>query len=417
MSLEAELTVLRETTVRPNRLRDTQWLDRYLAGSSERPPILLGLGETWTDTPPQLIRALADVPGSAHGYQLSMYGLPRLRAVLKDYMTVGHRIAQWEGSYEVAVNWGGTRSTMADFAQLIRDRRPGSLRATVVAPAWDYAGVLEPLGFDMQYLDVSENGWQPDRDLVQAFAAKAGRTDLLVLNPQHNPTGLSWSADALDALLDLARSSGAAILVDDAYYGFANPGDDRVSAVTAILADDQLRSMDWLQVRSMGKQFHCNGWGIGAVTGPPQLLDDVVNNYRARRVFNTGALEQHAMASWLADKPAVTDYLRDERETYAHRRHAVGAALAAAGCLPGDIIAGPTAPYALIPVVADYMGRTDDYLEACAVRAGVFLSSIWPSDRALNPGVAGDRHVRMFLGAEADRLTEAVIRLRDAGLA
>jgi N-succinyldiaminopimelate aminotransferase len=419
MNVTPDLATLREQAVRPNRLRDTVWLERYLA--SERPygdPLLLGLGETWRDTPGELVRALADVPASAHGYQLSMYGLPRLREVMKAYVSRTQRLDAHQGAFEVAVSWSGTRAAMGYYGQMIRSMRDGPLVATAVSPSWDYAGVLEPLGFRMQYLDVSRSGWRLDPEAVRAFADEAQRTDLLVLNPQHNPTGESWSQPTVDALLGVARADGSAILVDDAYFGFAHAGDGRASAVAQILDDEALRASTWLAVRSFGKQFHCNGWGIGAVTAPPSLLDDFVNDHRARREFNIGGVQQHAMARWLADERAVADYLHAEEQTYEGRRKSLIDALAGAGFRRDGIVAGPAAPYALIPVPSSFRGHTDEYLQACAVRAGVFLSSVWPADRALT-GTRPDEgdHVRMFLGMDTSGLVEAVERLHDAGLA
>jgi aspartate/methionine/tyrosine aminotransferase len=419
MRVTPELAVLLETAIRPNRLRDTAWLERFLgSGSTYRDPLLLGLGETWRDTPPALVQALAQVPASAHGYQLSMYGLPRLRETLKHYVSRTQRLDSHRGAFEVAVSWDGTRSAMADYAQLVADRRGGLLVATAVGPSWDYAAVLEPLGFRMQYLDVSRSGWRLDPNAVRVFAGRAERTDLLVLNPQHNPTGESWSQATVDSLLDIARHDDSAILVDDAYFGFANLDADRTSAVAQILDDGELAESTWLAVRSLGKQFHCNGWAIGSITAPPPVLDDLVNDYRTRRAFNTGAVQQHAMACWLEDEPAITAYVGAEQQTYDRRRAALLDALDEAGFNRQNIVAGQAAPYVLIPIPAAYRGHSAEYLEAAAVRCGVFMSSVWPADRPLGGVRPGeDDYVRAFLGLDAAELIEAVARLRESGLA
>src|SRR5690606_3915085 len=139
MSIPAELL---EEEVRPNRLPDTEWLSQFRASGDRRKPILLSLGERWEGIPPALVTALASVPPSAHGYQLSMYGLPRLRRILRDYIRDTHRLGGLDDRYEVAVSWTGTRSVMRDFAEMLAPRfgdGPPPL-ALAVAPAWDYAG-------------------------------------------------------------------------------------------------------------------------------------------------------------------------------------------------------------------------------------------------------------------------------------
>ncbi|MEU2157982.1 pyridoxal phosphate-dependent aminotransferase [Streptomyces sp. NPDC019396] len=416
-----DLDTLLERHVHPNRLPDTNWLDRFLA-RSDRPgePILLGLGEVWGRTPQVLVDGLRDVPDAAHGYQLSMYGLPRLRSVLRQYIRDTHRLSRYEGDFEVAVSWTGTRSAMRDYAELLLAAHPrGTPVAAAVAPSWDYAGVLEPLGFRMAYLATADSGhWEPRPDTVAAFASTlTERLDLVILNVQHNPTGLSWTVDAVRALLHMAAEHQAAILIDDAYYGFADPEGEPASAVRELLGHQGARHLPWLAVRSLGKQFNCNGWSLGALTGPPALLDRLVNDYRARHSFNTGGLLQNAMARWLESRSAVEDYLRVERRLYRRRRETVTECLIRAGVPGDDIICGSSGPYLLMPVPGHAGGSSRaDYLEQCAVRAGVLMSDAWPADRVLDTRGRHGRHVRMFLGREPEVLTEACERLQSAGL-
>jgi len=408
MSIPAELL---EEEVRPNRLPDTEWLSQFRASGDRRKPILLSLGERWEGIPPALVTALASVPPSAHGYQLSMYGLPRLRRILRDYIRDTHRLGGLDDRYEVAVSWTGTRSVMRDFAEMLAPRfgdGPPPL-ALAVAPAWDYAGVLEPAGFAMAYLyPGEENGWQPSPGLITSWRPQPGRRlGVVVINAQHNPTGLQWSPAAVEAFIRLAAEHRAAVLIDDAYYGFVDPAAGPTSALQQmIVAADS--SLPWLAVRSLGKQFNCNGWAIGAVTGPPDLLDDLVNEVRARHTYNHGVHLQSAMADWLSDRPAVEEYLAAERAAYALRRTTARDALIRYGVT--DIVAGPTNPYLLFPVPGDR--RT--FLRRAAAEAGVLLSDVWPAARHLGPHPG--RHVRMYLGREPRELIEAVNRLADAEL-
>ncbi|AGL19165.1 pyridoxal phosphate-dependent aminotransferase [Actinoplanes sp. N902-109] len=410
MSVPAELL---EHRIAPNRLPDTEWLNTWLARADRREPILLGLGERWEGIPGPLAAALATVPASAHGYQLSMYGLPRLRAVLRDYIRDTHHLAGHEDRFEVAVSWTGTRSVMLDFAGLVAARQAGRpALALAVAPSWDYAGVVEPAGFTMAYLDPAEpGGWLPDAATVAAWEPPADRhLGLVVINAQHNPTGLDLGAGTVQAMIALAVRHGAAVLIDDAYYGFADPADEPASALHHLLEDPRADGLTWLAVRSLGKQFNCNGWALGAVTASPALLDELVNGVRANHTYNHGGHLQSAMASWLADRAAVEAYLADERRAYAARRQVAVRALAAAGV--SDVVAGPAGPYLLFPVPAGFSRH--DYLRRAAVGTGVLMSDAWPATRPLDPHTG--RHIRMYLGREPAQLAEAVDRLARAGL-
>jgi aspartate/methionine/tyrosine aminotransferase len=403
-----------EPDVAPNRLPDSRWLQASLREGRE--PILLGLGERWGGTPEPLVRALATAPDSAHGYQLSMYGLPRLRAVLAQYLRQSHRLHDVAGAYETAVSWTGTRLVMRDFAELVLAQRPDLAGACAVAvgPAWDYAGVFEPLGFRLSYLVPSGGQWAPTAESVASFAAtRRRRIGLVVINAQHNPTGLSWDAAAVRALLRLAAVNRAAVLVDDAYYGFADPADNPTSALRELLSLPEAADLPWCAVRSLGKQFNCNGWGIGAVVARPDLLDELVNAYRAEHTYNSGGVLQHAMAEWLADTAAVRAYLAAERDFYAASRGAAIVGLVGHGIAPADIVAGPAAPYLLYPVPPGWPSR-GAYLQSCGLEAGVLMSDAWPSVRPLGP--QDGRHIRMYLGREPEVLAEACRRLGQAGL-
>ncbi|MEU7846061.1 pyridoxal phosphate-dependent aminotransferase [Micromonospora parva] len=409
MSVPAELL---EHAVHPNRLPDTEWLSQFRARNDGREPIMLGLGERWEGIPAALVAALAEAPPSAHGYQLSMYGLPRLRTVLRDYIRDTHRLGGLDDRYELAVSWTGTRSVMRDFAELVAAQRGGGPPplALAVAPSWDYAGVLEQAGFAMAYLTPGEgDGWLPTPDLIGSWRPDPGcRLGLVVINAQHNPTGLQWSAASVDAFIRLAAEHGAAVLIDDAYYGFIAPEAEPTSALAQMVAASAAMDVPWVAVRSLGKQFNCNGWAIGAVTGPPGLLDDLVNDVRARHTYNHGAHLQSAMAHWLSDRPAVEEYLAAERTAYAVRRTTALDALTRCGV--ADIVAGPANPYLLFPVAGDR--RT--FLRRAATEVGVLLSDAWPAARRLGPHPG--RHVRMYLGREPEDLAEAVDRLATAEL-
>ncbi|HEY4454015.1 MAG TPA: pyridoxal phosphate-dependent aminotransferase [Pseudonocardiaceae bacterium] len=412
MTLDPAVSPLRgllADDVRVNRLRDVAWLTEYLeSGARFGEPIMLGLGETWSHTPPQLLAALREVPADSHGYQVSMYGLPPLRRVLKNYVADTQRLSP-EGRWELAVSWAGTRSVMRDFAA-------GLPLGTVlaVAPAWDYAGVFEPMGFDTSYVsfDPAERSGPSAERAYAAASEISGDLAMVVINAQHNPTGANWSSELVAALIEIALGRGAAILIDDAYYGLCPPELPATSALEILLTRLAGRPapIPWLGVRSLGKQFHCNGWALGTIVAEPELLDELVNEVRPRHAFNYGGALQWAMARWLRDRQRVEHYLDEERATIASKRAAV------LGWLPPEVasrvIAGPAAPYLLYPVPAGL--DVTEYLRRAAVECGVALSDAWPLARVGNPTSTG--YVRLYLGPELAELRTAYERLDRAGL-
>lgn len=403
------LRALMDDDVRPNRLPDVAWLGEYLeAGARAGEPILLSLGETWASTPEALLAALRQVPPDSHGYQISMYGLPTLRKVLKEYVADTQRLPRTT-SWELAVSWTGTRSAMRDFATTLK-------RGTVlaVAPAWDYSGIFEPLGFDSAYVPFApaERSGPSVEGARAVAAAVPGNLAMVVINAQHNPTGANWAPELVEALIEIAIERGAAILIDDAYFGVCQLDPPPTSALEILLTrlGGEKSPVPWLGVRSLGKQFHCNGWALGAAIAEPALLDDLVNDLRPQHTFNYGIHLQWAMAQWLTDRPEVERYLNRQRADTADKRTAV------LDWLPlgtrERVISGPAAPYLLYPVPEGI--AVTEYLRRAVLECGVVLSDAWPLAR-VGP-TASTGYVRMYLGPGLADLRTARDRLAAVGL-
>ncbi|WNV85804.1 pyridoxal phosphate-dependent aminotransferase [Umezawaea sp. Da 62-37] len=401
-------------SVAPNRLRDVGWLREYLAaGSPAGDPIVLSLGEPWGGVPDGLLAALRDVPGHAHGYQMSMYGLPRLRRSLRDYVARTQGLPS-DGRWELAVGWTGTRSAMCDFARHLAGagHRPGGT-VLVLGPSWDYAGVFAPYGYRVEHLDcLGADGFAVDEAAIRAWRpADGGDVAVVVVNAQHNPSGHDLAPGVCRALLELALDASAAILVDDAYFGVSDASPPTsASALLHELLGEADPPAPWLAVRSLGKQFHCNGWALGAVLAEPAFLDEFVNVTRTHHTYNHGVLLQWAMADWLADTGGVEAFLRAEREACRAKREYVVGRLRAAGVPDRRIVTGPAAPYLSFPVPEGDHGHA----RRCVLEAGVVLSEMWPLARVAERDDSG--YLRLFLGPERAVLAEALDRLDGAGL-
>lgn len=427
----ADLEHLLRDEVLPNHLPDVEWLLDYLDNDCPHgDPIVLSLGETWSRAPTQLTQLLNAQPQLVHGYQLSMYGLPAFRRTLREYIIRSQRITA-QTAFEVAVTWSGTRSMMFDYGRLLRtdhtDQRTPVVIAT--APGWDYAGVFEPLGFTMRYLQLQpEQSFAPSLEeydaLIEAVSQNpAERLALVVINAQHNPTGVNWSPQVVRRMVRAAIEAEAAILLDDAYYAVHSPKIEPTSALNILLqelaqASDAQAQQRWLDVRSLGKQFHCNGWALGAVIAHPVTLDRLVNEFRVQHQYNyLGALQQ-AMSLWLAN-PASDDFLATLREEYDHKRSVIGALLEQRLNYPRDkFFLGECTSYVLFAIPEVYVAQPDgvrQYLRDCFTHTGVLYSDPWLMPR-VGPAQGKLYYARMYLGPELDVLETAIERMARAGL-
>ncbi|WP_431782527.1 pyridoxal phosphate-dependent aminotransferase [Streptomyces chumphonensis] len=410
----------------PNDHEDAHHIRRYEAhGGDARDLVYLSLGETWTAVAPGLAATLADqVPVHAHGYTLSPYGLPALREVLRAYIARTHDLPPSGGTpYDVAVSQSGTRAAMSDFGRLLL-RAPRTADATPTAlvptPGWDYRGVLAPLGYRLRsYSLCPDQGWQPDVEEVETLLDGAGRDALLVLNPQHNPTGTDWAADRVRGIIGAAVAHRSAVLIDDAYYAIHHPGEPPTNALRILMEEMTPTSAPWLATRTLGKQFHCNGWGIGALTAAPATLADLAR-IAQERSYGCALPLQAAMAAWLESDAADT-FLHQLREAYATTRGRVADRLHRdLGFPPQAVHPGTCSAYLRFQVPDRFVrdGSEAHYRRLC-VAAGVLpgagsmtASPGAPAPRARRPSA----YVRLFVGQPGHVLDEALDRLTRAGL-
>ncbi|WP_394846242.1 aminotransferase class I/II-fold pyridoxal phosphate-dependent enzyme [Pendulispora brunnea] len=431
------LESLLEDDVLTSRMPDVGLLTRYLKdGCPHGAPICMSFGETWNQVAPGLVTRVTSEPRHVHGYQLSMYGLPVLRRTVRDYLIEDHGlagVAETGRDFEVAVTWSGTRSAMFDFGRLLLDRGDvaSASRTPVVlaaGPSWDYEGALAPLGYRVRYHALRpETGFRPSLEEVHAVldridANPEERLAMVVINAQHNPTAVNWDADFVSALIRIAMDRKAAILVDDAYFAVHDEGVSATSALRLLLCElatrrDPDARCRWLAVRSLGKQFHCNGWGLGGMVADPAILDLLVNRYRLHNSLMYGGVHQHAMADWLR-APESRQFLRNQQRLYTEKRRFIGEFMKARLHYPEAAVhLGKTTSYIMFAAPKAYASipeGLDRFKMDCFRDTGVLFAPAWPW-----PYAAGTQHhlpyLRMFIGADFDAIRVALRRLADAG--
>ncbi len=403
------------------------------AGGDLSEVIYLSLGETWHGPPRGLLAHLAAVPAHAHGYVLSPYGLPELQTVLRRWIPTSHRLdpVGLHRDYDVAACHGSTRAAMFDLGRWLRQEQPAGRPVLICpSPGWDYPGVYATptLGYDVhRYTLKPQDGFQPDpaavAEVLHRARARTRGPIILAINAQHNPTGANWTPPRVRGMIRAGLDAHAVVLIDDAYYGLTDPDTEPTSAL-AILLDELAaqpagRRPPWLAVRSLGKQFHCNGWGIGALTAAPRTLE-ALGQLATERTYASAIPAQAALARWLAED-ASTEFLTQQRAAYAaKRRTATHLLTGRLGYPPDAVVGGCCTAYLLARIPYRYT-RPDaevaatGYRELVLARALVLLGEAHMTSpgRAVN---AAGGWIRIHLGATAQDLTQALERIANAGL-
>lgn len=419
------LEILLRDNIRPNHLAEVEWLLEYMNTPENRtaPPIFLSLGQSNT-FPPQLHNYLAQSPDFVHGYGLSMYGYPPLRKTLQKYIELEYCLPPEyysKGLYEVAVAQTGTRACIFNFALWLRDYYINNCigRLFTFAPGWDYASIFKFCKFEVSYLELEiNNGFLPDADNVRNelnASLSRGEKPVLALNVQHNPTGVNWDRSITEQILSWCVEHQVPVLFDDAYFAVCEPS-VQATPVQAILlkllSSGGFFNYPWLGLRSLGKQYCCNGWGIGILSAPPDLLDQLVNRYQTIHHYNINGAFQYAMNEWLMS-PASERFVASNNAQIANNRALFTNALVhKLGYDDKSLPHSVCTSYQLFPLPGSFaQNDTARFIQTCINKAGIVFSDAWPVPHNDKDALKKYNYVRCFLGGDSARLTEAIERM------
>jgi N-succinyldiaminopimelate aminotransferase len=353
-----------------------------------------------------LRKRLASAPDHAHGYQLSMFGVPALRSAQFNRIVDQHQLTEKQAEHlQIGITATGTRSVMYDFGEFVRSAAGDPCLpnyAIAVSPGWDYPGTFASIGFKCIGMPITHaNNFQPEFEFFKKTLQEIERTPrgsiLWIINAQHNPTGANWTPDFLSDLFALVLSTrDCAVLIDDAYYPAALPLKP-TNALNQWLAAIAGRpaSPKWVQTRSFGKEFRCNGWGIGSYLSSPEIVGELAQHYASRRTYNIGAIYQHALAQWLNQPEyfAFVEQSQNRRESNFRRFCEWSSAMHDAYGLRGFCTG--FVPYGAFQCPPS-IGK-NDFIRDCMRQAGVLVSAFVDG--------SGTDFVRLYLDLE-----EAVVQ-------
>ncbi|HZH28815.1 MAG TPA: aminotransferase class I/II-fold pyridoxal phosphate-dependent enzyme [Azospirillaceae bacterium] len=301
-----------------------------LQPATNRPPVVMSIGEP-QHTPPDLIRdAIAKSPPDAWGKYPPMAGTPEWRAaalgwLARRYPLGGRLVDPDKGILPLA----GTREGLYLAAQLCVPSQKAGRQPAVLLPnpfyaVYDGAGRLA--GAEPVYLPATrETGFLPDLDAIPEDTL--ARTALMFLTSPANPQGACADAAYLRKALALARTYGFTLAVDECYadiYDAAPP----VGALDAAAGTgggpagggDPLANL--LVFHSLSKRSSAAGLRSGFVAGDARLIQAFARMRSYAHAGTPVAGFAAATALWADDAHA-----EENRRLYRQKIDAAEAAL------------------------------------------------------------------------------------------
>lgn len=353
--------------------------------------ISLGIGDPDTPTPAHVVARLSEAARNPDNHRYPDYeGLPAFRQAAAEWMARRYDV-RIDPATEV-VSLIGSKEGIANMAVAFVDPDDVVLVPDPGYPVY-HIGTSFNGGVTYRLPLRRENAFLPDLAAIPTDVAR--RAKLLWLNYPNNPTAAVAPRGFFAEAIRFAERHGV-IICHDAAYAEIYFG-ERPPSLLELPGGREVG----IEFHSLSKTFSMTGWRVGFAVGHPELvagLGKVKTNVDSG-VFQ--AVQEAAIAALTGDYGVVERL----RALYRERRDVLVPGLARIG-LPCDPPAGTF--YVWVPVPS---GQTAAALATrCLTEAGVVVT---PGNGF---GDAGEGYIRLTLCSPAERLREAVERLRGLGL-
>jgi LL-diaminopimelate aminotransferase len=354
--------------------------------------ISLGIGDPDLPTPPHIIQALALAAADPKNHQYPSY---------EGMLTFRKAAADWYRG-----RFGVTLDPVTEVLTLIGSKEgighlplafvnPGDV-VLVPDPAYPVyqAGTLFAGGESYFMPLTAARSFLPDLGAIPTAVLK--RAKILWLNYPNNPTGAVAPREFLAEAVSFARQHRLILAHDAPYSEIAFDG-YRPESILNIPGAKEVA----IEYHSVSKTYNMTGWRVGFAVGNAEVLAGLG---RVKQNLDSGvfqAVQQAGIAALAGSQQCVADNCRIWQE----RRDILIGGLRDMGFA----VASPRASfYAWVPVPAGF--TSSSFCVELLVKAGVVVT---PGNGF---GAAGEGFVRAAFTVNADRIREAIDRLRTLGI-
>jgi aspartate/methionine/tyrosine aminotransferase len=263
--------------------------------------INLGIGRSDFDTPAHIKQAAKQALDAGMVHYSSNYGLPELREAIATKLEQDNGLTYDPGS-EIIVTVGTNEAVLMAMAATLNPDdeviipNPAWLHYFYCARLTGAVPVAVPLHEEMEFK------LNPD-DVTRAITP---RTRMLVVTTPHNPTGSVLDEETLKALADIAEKHDLIVLSDEIYEKIIYDGVEHVSF--ASLPGMRERT---LMVNGFSKAYAMDGWRLGYVTAPSELIAVLIRVHQYTTVCATTFIQMGALAAYRGSQDTVAEMVAE----------------------------------------------------------------------------------------------------------
>lgn len=345
----------------------------------------LTLGQPDFDTPQPIKDAAIDAINTKSMKYSHNTGLFELREAISDYYKEKYDAA-FDPNGEVLVTVGGSEG-IDGILRAILD--PGD---EVIVPAPTYLGyepIIELSGGVTKFVDMTDTGLIATPELIENNITD--KTKAVILNYPTNPTGVTYTKEQMDALVEVFRRHDIFIITDEIY------GENTLEGEHISLAGYTDIKEKVLVINGLSKSHGMTGWRIGYVVGHRTNMEEVT----AVHLYNTicaSIPSQYAAIEALRNQLHVPKEMNAE---YIKRRDYIYDRLINMGLE----VEKPTGAFYIFPSVEKY---EHDSFKFCTDLLETVQLAVVPG-RSFSE--FGEGHIRLSFACSMEELEAAAHRL------
>lgn len=351
--------------------------------------IAFNIGEPDFPTPNHIKEAAIKSIEQDQSFYSHSRGVLELRQEISHYLERKYQL-DYSADEEIIVTAGATEAL---YLALIGLLNPGD-QVLVVDPSYViYHSQIVLAGGETVPIDVSNTGFKLTPDQLEAGLASHSRVKALVFNFPTNPTGVSYTAQEIEALAAVIKAHEIFVIADEVYSEF--------SYETEHVSIARFIPENTLLVNGASKSHAMTGWRSAFLAGPAPLLNAF---YPLHQAVVTSPTTQVQYASIEAYSERSDQAILDMRTSYQERRDLLYAGLKALGFDS----AKPTGAFYLFTKVPEWFSGDD--VEFCVALAEECRLATTPGSVF---GAAGKGYFRTSYVSSTDNLRLYLERLTD----
>jgi len=239
--------------------------------------IHLSIGRPDFDTPKNIKEAAKKALDDGKVHYASNYGIPELRDAIAQKTEQENNVG-YDPASEIVVTVGANEGVLLAMMGLLN---PGD-EVLIPDPVWlHYFYCVQMAGaVPISVPTREENEFVPRIEEFKGLLTE--KTKMIVLTSPNNPTGAVASAEALDALAQLAKEKDLFVISDEIYESMVYDGNRHISI--ASLPGMKERT---IIVNGFSKKYSMTGWRLGWICSDKALMSAMIRIHQYTTVCVT----------------------------------------------------------------------------------------------------------------------------------